>query len=377
MAPVLNECKLKNKSKVCASQKVVCIKERNKHKTGLMHSGTPGQEYGDCSCAMSNCGGKRCFNVAQSWNLVRDGFHQSKKLPLQAYNLVSRFPLSTSLGSPSSLCHLMQARCVPYRQNEQNSRETVLRYLVPENGVPWTYKSNPMLEGPRGGAPTRCVWEKHFLPAVQVEPSSTYDRNFLRITLTDLEEPGAVFVSYRYERHQAALHMCSKFLRILSTIKINMWQKLRSRLALSPCYSEVGANIALLEMSCLLLISKKKHEAAGISRQTKIEPTLRERLSTNQQWDSSDLLGSDEMAGLVVSFDGIRGSFAAVRGTALLAMRSLKHSLEFCPAIQICGHTSPVRDKSPSCLDGNSRGTKSQEGNDGAQIKDASNLRWA
>eukprot|EP00967_Tisochrysis_lutea_P152176 scaffold297524_cov19-Tisochrysis_lutea.AAC.1 len=109
------------------------------------------------------------------------------------------------------------------------------------------------------------VWEKHFLPAVQVEPSSTYDRNFLRITLTDLEEPGAVFVSYRYERHQAALHMCSKFLRILSTIKINMWQKLRSRLALSPCYSEVGANIALLEMSCLLLISKKKHEAAGIS----------------------------------------------------------------------------------------------------------------
>lgn len=37
---------------------------------GLMHSGTPGQEYGDCSCAMSNCGGQRCYNAPYSWNLV-------------------------------------------------------------------------------------------------------------------------------------------------------------------------------------------------------------------------------------------------------------------------------------------------------------------
>jgi len=40
---------------------------------GLTHSGTPGNVYGDCGCAMSNCHGKRCYNAPQSWNLVSVG----------------------------------------------------------------------------------------------------------------------------------------------------------------------------------------------------------------------------------------------------------------------------------------------------------------
>lgn len=40
---------------------------------GLYHSGTPGNEYGDCTCAMGNCGVGQCYNAAQSWELVSMG----------------------------------------------------------------------------------------------------------------------------------------------------------------------------------------------------------------------------------------------------------------------------------------------------------------
>lgn len=39
------------------------------HTMGLHHSGIPGNEYGDCTCGMGNCGIGQCFNAAQSWNL--------------------------------------------------------------------------------------------------------------------------------------------------------------------------------------------------------------------------------------------------------------------------------------------------------------------
>lgn len=39
------------------------------HTMGLYHSGVPGNEYGDCTCAMGNCGVGQCFNAAQSWQL--------------------------------------------------------------------------------------------------------------------------------------------------------------------------------------------------------------------------------------------------------------------------------------------------------------------
>ena len=43
------------------------------HNWGLLHSSTPGSEYGDFSCAMASCCGERCYNVYQSrkmgWSL--------------------------------------------------------------------------------------------------------------------------------------------------------------------------------------------------------------------------------------------------------------------------------------------------------------------
>lgn len=39
------------------------------HNLGLQHSTTPGQEYGDASCAMGAGGGLRCFNAPQNWLL--------------------------------------------------------------------------------------------------------------------------------------------------------------------------------------------------------------------------------------------------------------------------------------------------------------------
>ena len=39
------------------------------HNFGLQHSTTPGNEYGDCSCAMGACASLRCFNAVQSWIL--------------------------------------------------------------------------------------------------------------------------------------------------------------------------------------------------------------------------------------------------------------------------------------------------------------------
>jgi hypothetical protein len=39
------------------------------HNLGLLHSTTPGQEYGDFSCAMGGGGGVRCYNAPQNWLL--------------------------------------------------------------------------------------------------------------------------------------------------------------------------------------------------------------------------------------------------------------------------------------------------------------------
>ena len=61
------------------------------HNWGLMHSSTPGSEYGDFSCAMASCCGQRCFNVYQSrkmgWSLPIESIVEPLKGHWFSYNI--------------------------------------------------------------------------------------------------------------------------------------------------------------------------------------------------------------------------------------------------------------------------------------------------
>jgi len=61
------------------------------HNWGLMHSSSPGSEYGDFSCAMASCCGQRCFNVYQSrkmgWSLPIESIVEPLKGHWYSYNI--------------------------------------------------------------------------------------------------------------------------------------------------------------------------------------------------------------------------------------------------------------------------------------------------
>ena len=61
------------------------------HNWGLMHSSTPGGEYGDFSCAMASCCGERCFNVYQSrkmgWSVPIESIVEPLKGHWYSYNI--------------------------------------------------------------------------------------------------------------------------------------------------------------------------------------------------------------------------------------------------------------------------------------------------
>lgn len=72
------------------------------HNLGLQHSSTPGQEYGDCYCAMGGCQGQRCYNAPQQWRLgwsVPYASLNQSTVPVGAWRA---YPIPAMQNSPGS-----------------------------------------------------------------------------------------------------------------------------------------------------------------------------------------------------------------------------------------------------------------------------------
>lgn len=95
------------------------------HNLGLQHSTTPGNEYGDCSCAMGGCSGIRCYSAPQNWRLgwgltVNGNDLKTAAVPLAAWRVFD-LPASQAAGSTPDKYFL---RIVPDWQPTTQTRNT-------------------------------------------------------------------------------------------------------------------------------------------------------------------------------------------------------------------------------------------------------------